>query len=66
MTNIGILFGADYDGGVCPAPDHGSCFTQYHELDVRYVKDGGKAYAEMRLRKISRQLDPAIEALAAA
>lgn len=48
----GIIFGANYNGGVCPATDFSTCFTQYYEMRVRYYIDGDKTRMDMKLKRI--------------
>ena len=50
----GVIFGGNYTGGECPAPDFSTCFTQYYEMRVRFYYDEGadKDRMEMKLKRI--------------
>jgi hypothetical protein len=50
----GIIFGGNYTGGACPAPDFSTCFTQYYEMRVRFYYDQqlDRDRMEMKLKRI--------------
>jgi hypothetical protein len=50
----GIIFGANYIGGPCPATDFSTCFTQYYEMRVRYYYDDAadRERMQMKLKRI--------------
>jgi hypothetical protein len=52
QDQYGVIFGANYNGGECPATDFSTCFTQYYEMRVRYYTDNGKERMEMKLKRI--------------
>jgi hypothetical protein len=52
QDQYGIIFGANYNGGNCPASDFSTCFTNYYELRVRYRDNGDRKLMEYKLKRI--------------
>jgi len=52
QDQYGVIFGANYNGGDCPATDFSTCFTQYYEMRVRYYTDNGTERMEMKLKRV--------------
>jgi hypothetical protein len=52
LNTYGIIFGGDWNGAYCPAPDYSSCFNHYYRLSVTwYADDAG------RLRVTLKRID---------
>ncbi len=57
-NQYGIIFGANYEGGDCPALSPvDSCFSEYYEMRVRYYEDGDKNRMDMKLKRRDRDGD---------
>lgn len=53
-NQYGVIFGANYDGGVCPSePQFNTCFTEYYEMRVRYYIVDGKHRMDMKLKRVN-------------
>jgi hypothetical protein len=52
QDQYGIIFGANYTGGDCPATDFSTCFTNYYELRVRYRDTGDRKLMEYKLKRV--------------
>lgn len=47
----GIIFGGDWNGGVCPNINYSSCFNHYYRLNVIYFGDNSNAL-RIKLKRI--------------